>query len=719
VNSRDIIRLLIGSAIALCLVACGGSGSTPPPSNPITVSFLSQPPASLNTGSSTGLAAAVANDSSNAGVTWKVSCTASSCGTVSPASTSSGGAATYTAPGNVPSPATVTVTATSVSDATKSASASITITSAGPPPAIAVAFVTQPPSSMVINTTTSLAASVTNDSKNGGVNWSVTCGSAQCGSFAPTRTASGSSTTYTAPGAVPSGSTVTVTATSVTDNTKSTSATITISAAPPPLLGDGAYVFQFSGQDNNGPYDVVGAFAVKNGTIIGGEQDFTDPILGSADQLVASGCSISTAGNNIQVVLATANNQIGVNGVETLRGTIVNSSRVLVSEFDSFAAATGSIDLQTNTAAPSGGYAFAINGTDATQNANQLVIGGVLNFSGTTLSTANSVFDFNDAADPLLPAQSFASGSVTAPDAYGRVIISLTPSIASGVPNFNLTGYLVDGSKMQLLESQQDVLNANLGGTALSQGSKSGTFSQNSVINSTYVYGNVGQDGNGPLILGGSFTFGPGGGATGLLAFNDLANNTGNSFSGATYAVDATGRVTITNVVPSNLSNISLTFQLYLDGNGNALALGNDIIQETAGLAYQQNAPSDYEGGYAVAVQGFLNGPTYEQPYGAVGPVTITSEAFNGYSDYTSQNQTPQPQPQPTPFQTYANTPLTGLEDTSNGLLNLTGLNSVAFTQPGAFGYYGIDGNRLLAIEVDGNGLGLLMLESTGQAPSQ
>ena len=47
-NSRDIIRLLIGSAIALCLVACGGSGSTPPPSNPITVSFLSQPPASLS-----------------------------------------------------------------------------------------------------------------------------------------------------------------------------------------------------------------------------------------------------------------------------------------------------------------------------------------------------------------------------------------------------------------------------------------------------------------------------------------------------------------------------------------------------------------------------------------------------------------------------------------------------------------------------------------------
>ncbi len=62
----------------------------------------------------------------------------------------------------------------------------------------------------------------------------VTCGSAQCGSFNPTATGSGSATVYTAPAAVPTPATVTLTATSVTDTTKSTSATITITAAAPP-----------------------------------------------------------------------------------------------------------------------------------------------------------------------------------------------------------------------------------------------------------------------------------------------------------------------------------------------------------------------------------------------------------------------------------------------------------------------------------------------------
>jgi hypothetical protein len=91
----------------------------------------------------------------------------------------------------------------------------------------------------------------------------------------------------------------------------------------------------------------------------------------------------------------------------------------------------------------------------------------------------------------------------------------------------------------------------------------------------------------------------------------------------------------IANVVPSNLSNITLSFILYLDGNGNGVTLGADNIQQTSGLAYLQNGLSDYEGSYAIASQGFLAGQNYEQPYGAAGPVTITSDSFNGFTDYT------------------------------------------------------------------------------------
>ena len=72
------------------------------------------------------------------------------------------------------------------------------------PPTITVAITTAPPATLQAGTQTSVAATVTNDSSNAGVNWSVTCGSAgACGSFSPTHTASGGATTYTAPAAVP------------------------------------------------------------------------------------------------------------------------------------------------------------------------------------------------------------------------------------------------------------------------------------------------------------------------------------------------------------------------------------------------------------------------------------------------------------------------------------------------------------------------------------
>jgi hypothetical protein len=572
---------------------------------------------------------------------------------------------------------------------------------------------------MVISTTSSLAAAVSNDTKNAGVNWTVTCGSAQCGSFNPTATGSGSSTVYTAPAGVPTPATVTVIATSVTDSTKSASATITIAAAAPPVIADGTYVYHLSGQDNNLNYYVVGALTIKNGVITGGEQDFTDANNFGNDQLIPTSSSITATTGNVQLVFATTDSNIGVNGILTLRGTPVSGTRMLLSEYDNFGAAIGSLDLQTSTAAPSGAYAFAINGVDNTTAENQLVIGGVLNFSGTSLNTANSVFDVNDGSGQTLLAQSFASGSISAPDSFGRTTISLTPG-SSSLKSIGLTGYVLDGHVVQLLESQTDSLNGDLGGTALAQGSNAGQFSANSVVNSTYVHASQGQDTNGPTFLGGAFVFAPGESVSGDLAFNDIFNakGKGNTFSGATYSVDPTGRVVIANVVPSNLQNITLSFILYLDGNGNGVILGADNIQQTTGLAYQQNGIADYEGSYAIASQGFLDGPNYYQPYGAVGPVTIASDNFNGFTDYTSQDQNLQKNA-PTPFDNYPNTPLNGLENNSTGLMTLSGLNSLDFNYSGGFGYYPIDANRVLAIDLDQNSTGFLILESTGQLQSK
>jgi hypothetical protein len=56
-------------------------------------------------------------------------------------------------------------------------------------------------------------------------------------------------------------------------------------------------------------------------------------------------------------------------------------------------------------------------------------------------------------------------------------------------------------------------------------------------------------------------------------------------------------------------------------------------------------------------------------------------------------------------------TPLNGSQDLSNGTLQLTGLSGDTTTQSG-WGYYPIDSSRTLAIEVDGQQLGLMFLET-------
>jgi hypothetical protein len=196
---------------------------------------LSQTTANVAVGSTQVFSATVANDSANKGVSWALSgagCSGPACGTVSPTTSASGGNVTYTAPASAPTPPAVTLTATSVSDGTKSASATIAVT-AGPAPVIAVTL-SQTTAGVVVGATQNFTATVTNDSANKGVMWTVSgtgCSGAACGTVAPISSASGVAVTYTAPVSVPAPPTVTLTATSVSDSTKSAVATITITTS--------------------------------------------------------------------------------------------------------------------------------------------------------------------------------------------------------------------------------------------------------------------------------------------------------------------------------------------------------------------------------------------------------------------------------------------------------------------------------------------------------
>lgn len=226
--------LFICFGIVVCLAGCsGGQGPLTPPTltKPISVVFAGFPPTTLYVGSATQFSAAVENSTSSVGVTWSVTCgTANACGSFSPGTTINGASTVYTAPATVPSGGTVIITATSVADPTKSDSTMITIAIAPTAPITVTFYGTPPPASTKPGASIPVSAQVTNDpNPEPLVEWTASCSLSNCGTFYPlSTTASEISTSYIAPANPASSTIVTIRAASVTDPSKSVSATTTI-----------------------------------------------------------------------------------------------------------------------------------------------------------------------------------------------------------------------------------------------------------------------------------------------------------------------------------------------------------------------------------------------------------------------------------------------------------------------------------------------------------
>ncbi len=199
------------AALAAFRSASGG----PPP--PISVS-VSPTTASTQTGSGTQVfTATVQFDSLQQGVTFSLSgagCSGATCGTLSNVTPTS---ATYTAPANVPNPATATLKATSVTDNTKSATATITVV-LGP----LTVTVSPKRGSITTSQTQQFTGTAFNDPNNAGVTWQVD-GSNGGNSTTGTITTAGLFTPGTQAGLH------TITATSVTNASVNTSVSFAVS----------------------------------------------------------------------------------------------------------------------------------------------------------------------------------------------------------------------------------------------------------------------------------------------------------------------------------------------------------------------------------------------------------------------------------------------------------------------------------------------------------
>jgi hypothetical protein len=342
-------------------------------------------------------------------------------------------------------------------------------------------------------------------------------------------------------------------------------------------------------------------------------------------------------------------------------------------------------------------------------------MGGVLNIDApNTISGAGSVTDlaYNDGSGIVtVPNSLVSSGTVSNPDAFGAVQISLT----TGFAPIQFTGYVVDTTHMAFIESDA-IAGAGFGitaGLALAQGSATGTFTQINSFSGAYAFGISGPDSSlvpfSFLSSAGIFT------ASGTGSLNngyvdeflfqggsDVQISDG--FQG-TYTVDpaGTGRVdtnsSITYSQAANGTGPELVF--YLTGTGTqALVLDADIEPAFGGagvgtgIAYPVTAGASFAGLYGlISTQSFP--AVLINEVDSVGEMTVdgTAKTVSGILDM-NYNFAPQSSvPLTDGFQT---SPISGrLTGTWSSPLSL-------FPTTLSIAYYPIDSSQGWFVENDG-----------------
>ena len=424
-----------------------------------------------------------------------------------------------------------------------------------PQAAVSVSLATVPPTTMTVGGTASIAATVSNDSSNSGVDWSCTP-SGSCGTFNPVHTASGAIATYTAPGVAGN---IVITATATSNHSAAATANVSVAASSGgnptpsggPALIPGQFVFLLRGETQNSTtFGIAGAVAFdQNGNVTGGEQNYVRD--GAANSPEPGGDAISggklTAGSNgmATLTLVTNNSAVGINGTETFSIAVVNSKHALIEEFDASATASGSLDFQTlspgGLAEINGQYVWFVKGMRATY---METFGGLLTGDGAGSGTIT--VDVNDNGAGQHGGTNTAN--YTAPDTFGRGTYT--------TPAQTLLVYYVVNSKVFRLATYDsgwaDVGSAYAGATNAS----------NSTLHREFVFGDSSVSSLGATYAAaGQMTFDGNGNVSGFADVNESGQVTAAAFTG-TYTMASNGYGSIT-IAPGNTQDVS-SLGLYL-----------------------------------------------------------------------------------------------------------------------------------------------------------
>jgi len=482
----------------------------------------------------------------------------------------------YTAPAQVPDPATVTVTAVSKATDVANAMAAVTITTA--------------PSLDVTPSHATVAAGATQQFlANGGAamaNWQVNGkdgGSAAAGTI----TTAG---VYTAPAIPPPGQTVTVTAISQSDSSLSDSVTVTI--APSVATLNGSYTFQVDGQSSSSPLLEAGSFTADGkGNLTTGLEDVNGPSGVSLALSFTGTYTVGTDGRGVLKIVPAGSSGLSA---ETYQIVVISHARVRMIRYDANGTGIGTIDLNDTSAfsaaSLSGNYVLSLSGGGVTGQA--LAAIALLTLNGKNAVTSG-LMDENSSG--LLN----QNVSVTGPflvGTSGRGTLTLNSTLGS----FDFAFYIISAGKFRLVSLDSAPL---WEGTALAQ---QGSNFNNASIDGPIVYQASGQSQSVPAEDAGQFAADGNGKITsGIADEND--NGTiynGYSFTG-TYSVASNGHGSISL---TSTARGTMNYGFYLIASGQAVLMRTDTGGVASGeLSIQsqsQFSSTDFSGWYGVTVSG-------------------------------------------------------------------------------------------------------------------
>jgi hypothetical protein len=368
---------------------------------------------------------------------------------------------------------------------------------------------------------------------------------------------------------------------------------------------NGTYVFSISGTDATGaPYAMAGTFTANGsggngkGGITGGTIDINDvntteftagPIAGAT---ISSSSNYSVGADGRGEAMITTN--ISGFGTITFDFVLSSNSHGLVTEFDSFGTASGTLDLQAANTTPTGTYAYSLSGATYS-GAPFATVGNFTLGSGGAITTG--LADFNNGALTISPAQALS----------GTVAVASTPSTTlttAQYPSLIFDVFPVSGTQLKFIEMDE---NATLSGEAFSQTTTTipaGTLAFT-------LQGQIGSGSTASLVAAGGFMVTDGNGNITNASTEDfnqdgtLSPATPVPFT-ATYAsaTGQTGRYTFTGFSGFTPSG-ALTYAAY-PSSGGVLLLEIDTLGLTTGAAYTQSSSATLgvPQGYALNLSG-------------------------------------------------------------------------------------------------------------------